>query len=138
MQLGAACPAAALGWCTDGELLEVQAVVAWGQEPSPQGLLGPHRATGSPEQCHLVCTQLPPGGSGRDHQPDGELLGVEMMWDLSCRFSVGNLTEVLQRNWFSPNCHACLYFDNLLIVHPQTCQRFSVIVPLFSLVWLGK
>lgn len=102
------------------------------------GAAGPPVATGSSVRCRLVCTRLPPGGSGGDHRPDGELLGVETMWDLICRFSVGKLSEVFQRSWFSPKCHACLCFDNLLIVRPQPCQRYSVIVLLFSLVWLGE
>lgn len=49
-------------------------------------------ANGSWRQSHLACSQLPPGGSGDDHPPDGELVGIERMWDLFCIFSVRNLS----------------------------------------------
>lgn len=113
--------------CRDGELLEGWAVVGWGQGPSPQGRWGPLWLMEAEYKCHLVCSRLPPGGSGGDHQTWWRAVGgredvglvLQIFWGKSCH--VG-----LQRTWFPPNCWACLYFDSLFIVGPQACQGHSV------------
>lgn len=76
--------------CRDGELLEGQAVVGWGWWPSPQECWGPLWLMEAGDSAIWLVLSCHQEGLEVTTDPDGELVGVERLWD--CRFSVRNLT----------------------------------------------